>query len=206
MYWDDWAKDIDKLARSFITLITTHLDAPGTDVRPFERFMKALSQTVNPEITRDEVIELVAQHMITLPIFDAMFPDRDFARENPVSAALEKVVAQFGENAGFARELEPLEGFYAKVTTRIRGLQGMAAKQQMLLTLYDKFFSKAFPRLADRLGIVFTPVPVVDYIVRSAEVLVRAAFGKSLSDEGARILETFMPRWIQTRANYDLAA
>lgn len=206
MYWDDWTKDIDKLARSFITLITTHLDAPGTDVRPFEGFMKALSQTVNPEITRDEVIELVAQHMITLPIFDAMFPDRDFARENPVSSALEKVVAQFGENAGFARELEPLEGFYAKVTTRIRGLQGMAAKQQMLLTLYDKFFSKAFPRLADRLGIVFTPVPVVDYIVRSAEVLLRAAFGKSLSDEGVRILETFMPQRIQTRANYDLAA
>lgn len=204
MYWDDWARDIDEIAGRFIKLIRTHLDAPETDPRPFARFVKALTQTVNPEVTNDEAIEMLAQHMITRPIFDAMFPESEFSAENPVSRSLEKVIAQFSENAAFAKELEPLEAFYGKVTDRIRGLDDVAAKQQMLVTLYDKFFSQAFPRLRDRMGIVFTPIEVVDYILKSADVLARTTFGKSLSDEGVNILDpfvgtgTFMTRLLQT--------
>lgn len=204
MYWDDWARDIDEIAGRFIKLIRTHLDAPETDPRPFARFVKALTQTVNPEVTDDEAIEMLAQHMITRPIFDAMFPESEFSAENPVSRSLEKVIAQFSENAAFAKELEPLEAFYGKVTDRIRGLDDVAAKQQMLVTLYDKFFSQAFPRLRDRMGIVFTPIEVVDYILKSADVLTRTTFGTSLSDEGVNILDpfvgtgTFMTRLLQT--------
>lgn len=191
MYWDDWAHDINEIAGRFITLITAHLDAPETDPRPFQRFVKALTQTVNPEVERDEAIEMLAQHMITRPIFDAMFPESEFSAENPVSRALDKVIAQFSENDAFAKELVPLEAFYAKVTSRIRGLDNVSAKQQMLVTLYDRFFSQAFPKLRDRMGIVFTPVEVVDYILRSADVLARSVFGKSLSDEGVTVLDPF---------------
>src|SRR5690606_14577454 len=192
------------IAKRFLWLITTHVTAEGADRAPFEQFVKALRATVNPEVSVGEAIELLAQHLITKPVFDAMFPEHSFTADNPVSVTMEKVLATFDENQAFAREREPLEAFYATVTKRIRGLETVSAKQQMLVTLYDKFFTKAFPLLADKMGIVFTPVPVVDYILRSADAALHRHFGKRLSDEGVNILEpfvgtgTFLTRLMQT--------
>ncbi|WP_309065545.1 type ISP restriction/modification enzyme [Microbacterium sp.] len=204
MYWDDWAGDIALIAQRFIALITAHVNADGADRAPFDEFVKALRATVNPDVSEAEAIELLAQHLITKPVFEAMFPEGSFTQDNPVSLAMEQVLGTFHENAAFAREREPLDAFYGRVTDRIRGLDSVRAKQQMLVTLYDKFFTKAFPLLADRMGIVFTPVEVVDYILRSADVALHQHFGKRLSDEGVNILEpfvgtgTFLTRLMQT--------
>ncbi|MCD1267778.1 DEAD/DEAH box helicase family protein [Microbacterium sp. MEC084] len=204
MYWDDWAGDIGQIAQRFIALITAHLGAEGNDRAPFEDFVKALRATVTPSIGEAEAIELLAQHLITKPVFEAMFPEGSFTRDNPVSVSMERVLDAFHENAAFEREREPLDAFYASVTSRIRGLDSVTAKQRMLVTLYDKFFSKAFPKLADAMGIVFTPVEVVDYILRSADVALAQHFGKHLTDEGVNILEpfagtgTFVTRLAQT--------
>lgn len=204
MYWDDWAGDIALIAQRFIALITAHVNAAGNDRAPFDGFLAALRATVNPDVTEPEAIELLAQHLITTPVFEAMFPEGSFTQDNPVSVAMEHVLETFHENAAFAREREPLDAFYARITGRIRGLDTVSAKQQMLVTLYDKFFTKAFPLLADRMGIVFTPVEVVDYILRSADAALHQHFGKHLSDEGVNILEpfvgtgTFLTRLMQT--------
>lgn len=204
MYWDDWAGDIALIAQRFIALITAHVNAEGADRAPFEDFVKALRATVNPDVTEAEAIELLAQHLITKPVFEAMFPEGSFTQDNPVSTAMEQVLATFDENSAFAREREPLDVFYSRITEKIRGLDSVRAKQQMLVTLYDKFFTKAFPLLADRMGIVFTPVEVVDYILRSADAVLHQHFGKRLSDEGVNILEpfvgtgTFLTRLMQT--------
>lgn len=192
MYWDDWAGDIGEIAQKFIALIAAHVNAPENDRAPFEGFVKALRATVNPDVSEAEAIELLAQHLITKPVFEAMFPDGSFTQDNPVSIAMEHVLETFDENAAFAREREPLDTFYGRVTEKIRNLETVGAKQQMLVTLYDKFFSRAFPLLADRMGIVFTPVEVVDYILRSADAALHQHFGKRLSDEGVNILEPFV--------------
>ncbi|GAA4486854.1 DEAD/DEAH box helicase [Microbacterium panaciterrae] len=191
MYWDDWAGDISEIAQKYITLIRAHLGAEGSDRAPFEAFLTALRATVNPEIDESEAIELLAQHLVTMPIFEAMFPDDSFSRANPVSAAMQVVIDSFAENAAFAREREPLEEFYSRITDRIRKLPDFTSKQRLLVTLYDRFFTKAFPKLADRMGIVFTPVEVVDYILRSADDALRAAFGRSLGDRDVKILDPF---------------
>lgn len=204
MYWDDWTGDIAVIAQRFITLITSHVNAEGNDREPFDSFVKALRATVNPDVSEPESIELLAQHLITKPVFEAMFPEGSFTQDNPVSVAMETVLETFHENAAFAVAREPLDAFYGRVTDRIRGLDSVSAKQQMLVTLYDKFFTKAFPLLADRMGIVFTPVEVVDYILRSADAALHQHFGKRLSDEGVNILEpfagtgTFLTRLMQT--------
>ncbi|MFT3797335.1 type ISP restriction/modification enzyme [Microbacterium sp.] len=204
LYWDDWAGDIAEIAQRFIALITAHINAPENARAPFDDFVKALRATVNPDVSEPEAIELLAQHLITKPVFEAMFPEGSFTQDNPVSVAMENVLETFHDNAAFAREREPLDVFYGKVTDRIRGLDTVSAKQQMLVTLYDKFFTKAFPLLADRMGIVFTPVEVVDYILRSADAAYFQHFGKRLSDEGVNILEpfvgtgTFLTRLMQT--------
>ncbi|MGY2900085.1 putative helicase [Curtobacterium sp. PvP017] len=203
MYWDDWAGGIADIAQRFIALIRAHLDAPGTDKDPFDTFLAALLATVNPDVGEEEAIEMLAQHLITKPVFEAMFPDSSFSQDNPVSLALEAVLDTFQDNSAFEREREPLDLFYARVTDRIRRLPTVRAKQELLRTLYDKFFTKAFPLLAEKMGIVFTPVELVDYILRSADELSRTHFGKGVGAPGVNIIDpfvgtgTFMTRLLQ---------
>lgn len=191
LYWDDWAKDIGEIAGRYISLIDVLLEDPAHD-EDFEQFVSALRRTLNPSIDRAQAAEMLAQHLITKPLFDAMFEDQEFTAQNPVSQAMQGIIDRLASNAVFEKEREPLEAFYTTMVERIRQIDNLEGKQRIMLTLYDKFFSKAFPDMADRLGIVFTPVPVVDYIIRSANDALQTAFGKSLGDERVSILEPFV--------------
>ena len=194
-YWDDWSKDIATIAGRHITMIRHLLDeaAPESELRTiFAQFVEGLQQTLNPAIDEDQAIEMLAQHLITQPVFDAMFAGHRFTELNPISLAMQNVVDHLNANAAFEKERESLSAFYESVQRRVKNLDNAAAKQHVIKDLYDKFFQNAFPRIAERLGIVFTPVPVVDYILRSADVALRESFGKSLSDEGVSIIEPFV--------------
>lgn len=194
-YWDDWSKDIATIAGRHITMIRHLLDeaAPESELRTvFAQFVEGLQQTLNPAIDEDQAIEMLAQHLITQPVFDAMFAGHRFTELNPISLAMQNVVDHLNANAAFEKERESLSAFYESVQRRVKDLDNAAAKQHVIKDLYDKFFQNAFPRIAERLGIVFTPVPVVDYILRSADAALRESFGKSLSDEGVSIIEPFV--------------
>lgn len=194
-YWDDWSKDIATIAGRHITMIRHLLDeaAPESELRTvFAQFVEGLQQTLNPAIDEDQAIEMLAQHLITQPVFDAMFAGHRFTELNPISLAMQNVVDHLNANAAFEKERESLSAFYESVQRRVKDLDNAAAKQHVIKDLYDKFFQNAFPRIAERLGIVFTPVPVVDYILHSADVALRESFGKSLSDEGVSIIEPFV--------------
>lgn len=193
-YWADWSKDIADIARKNIELIRGML-ASAEDGAPvvlaFEQFVADLQVMLNPTIDEGQAIELLAQHLITQPIFAAMFAGHRFTMENPVSQAMQAILEILNENAAFEREMEGLEKFYAGVEARVAEVNSAAAKQNIIKELYDHFFRVAFPKTADRLGIVFTPVEVVDYILRSADVALQKHFGKRLSDRGVSILEPF---------------
>ncbi|KWZ74284.1 helicase protein [Winkia neuii] len=205
LYWDDWSKDIADIAARYINLIENLLEnQQHKDL--FGEFTSALRSTLNPQISNAEAVEMLAQHIITKPLFDAMFPDQTFTEQNPVSRAMQKMLDALATDKVFEKEREPLESFYKTMVSRIEDIDNIAGKQRIMVTLYDRFFSKAFPTMADRLGIVFTPIEVVDYILHSADDALYAAFGKHLGDRGVSIIETFMSQRIQTRANYDLAA
>lgn len=194
-YWDDWSKDIATIAGRHITMIRHLLDeaSPESELRTiFAQFVEGLQQTLNPAIDEDQAIEMLAQHLITKPVFDAMFAGHRFTELNPISLAMQNVVDHLNANAAFEKERESLSAFYESVQRRVKDLDNAAAKQHVIKDLYDKFFQNAFPRTAERLGIVFTPVPVVDYILCSADVALRESFGKSLSDEGVSIIEPFV--------------
>lgn len=194
-YWDDWSKDIATIAGRHITMIRHLLDeaAPESELRTvFAQFVEGLQQTLNPAIDEDQAIEMLAQHLITQPVFDAMFAGHRFTELNPISLAMQNVVDHLNANAAFEKERESLSAFYESVQRRVKDLDNAAAKQHVIKDLYDKFFQNAFPRIAERLGIVFTPVPVVDYILRSADAALRESFGKSLSDEGVSVIEPFV--------------
>ena len=205
MYWEDWSKDIAEIANKHIALINNLLAGANPEHRQaFDDFIQGLQENLNPEIDQAQAVEMLAQHLVTKPVFDAMFKDSNFTEHNPVSLAMQNILNQLDENSAFEKERAGLEKFYDSVRARVKSIDNAAAKQKIILELYDNFFRNAFPRVADRLGIVFTPVPVVDYILRSADAALRLEFGKSLSDEGVSILEpfvgtgTFVTRLLQT--------
>ncbi|WP_370279112.1 DEAD/DEAH box helicase [Pseudarthrobacter sp. NamB4] len=193
MYWEDWSKDIAEIANKHIVLINNLLEQADTAHRKaFDDFIQGLQENLNPDIDQAQSVEMLAQHLVTKPVFDAMFTDSNFTEHNPVSLAIQNILNQLDDHSAFEKERAGLEKFYDSVRARVKSIDNAAAKQKIILELYDNFFRNAFPRVADRLGIVFTPVPVVDYILRSADAALRLEFGKSLSDDGVSILEPFV--------------
>ncbi|MFR8481322.1 MAG: DEAD/DEAH box helicase [Varibaculum timonense] len=191
LYWDDWSQDIADIASRYINLIDHLLEDP-LNQDYFAKFVESLQTTLNPAIDNAEAVEMLAQHLITKPLFDAMFPDQDFTAQNPVSKAMQAILDRLATNQVFETEREPLAKFYVTMAEKITTIDNLAGKQEIMRTLYDRFFTKAFPSIKDRLGIVFTPVPVVDYILKSAEYAMQRHFGKSLGDSGVSIIDPFL--------------
>lgn len=191
-HWAEWANDIAKIANTHITRIRIIVsDERNTkEVAAFKGFADELRDDLNDSITDEEVIEMLAQHLITKPVFDALFEGYSFASNNPVSQAMQQVLDVLQEHR-LDKEADTLEQFYESVKMRAEGINNAEGKQKIVVELYDKFFRNAFPRMTDRLGIVYTPVEVVDFIINSVNDLLQQEFGQTLGCEGVHILDPF---------------
>ena len=191
-YWETWARDVADIFSRLVHRIEALLASPDNETLRewFDAFHEELKVSINASISRDNAIEMMAQHTLTRPVFEALFEQYDFSAGNPVAQALDSLGRDFGE-FGLENETRDLERFYESVRMRARGLDNSEARQHVLMELYEKFFSTALKKDADRLGIVYTPVEVVDFIVNSADHVVRQEFGRSLSDEGVHVLDPF---------------
>ncbi len=190
-YWESWAKDVAVIAENHITRIKALLESPEDKHRKaFDEFLEGLQENLNPSISQDDAIEMLSQHLITKPVFDALFEDYPFSQLNPVSQVMQGMVDLL-EGESIAKETAKLEKFYASVRERAAGIDNAQGKQRIVIELYDKFFRNAFPKMAERLGIVYTPVEVVDFIIRSADVALKQEFGVGLTDEGVHVLDPF---------------
>lgn len=191
-YWENWAGDVARIAEIHITRIKAAVERAGSEEKAaFDAFLAEIRDDLNDSITADEAIEMLAQHLITKPVFDALFEGYAFAANNPVSKALDGVLSVL-ERQNLEKETESLEKFYRSVRVRASGIDSATAKQKIVVELYDTFFKTAFPRLAQRLGIVYTPVEVVDFIIKSVDEVLREEFGQSLSSEGVHIIDPFV--------------
>ncbi len=191
-HWETWANDIAKIANTHITRIRTIVSDPANtqEVAAFTGFANELRDDLNDSITDEEVIEMLAQHLITKPVFDALFSDYSFANNNPVSQAMQQVLDILQEHR-LDKEADTLEQFYESVKMRAEGIDNAEGKQKIVVELYDKFFRNAFPRMTERLGIVYTPVEVVDFIIHSVNDLLQQEFGQTLGSEGVHIIDPF---------------
>jgi predicted helicase len=190
-YWEDWASDIAKIAQTHITRITALVEKPDTTERAaFEAFLAEIKDDLNDSITEGEAIEMLAQHIITRPVFEALFDGYSFAQNNPVSKAMQAVLDALDEHS-LEKEAESLAKFYESVRRRAAGIDKADAKQKIIVELYDKFFRNAFPKMTERLGIVYTPVEVVDFIIHSVNEVLQSEFGQTLGNKGVHILDPF---------------
>ena len=191
-HWEDWANDVAKIANTHIERINTILANPqNTKERSvFNAFLNELRDDLNNAITESEAVEMLAQHLITKPVFDALFANDNFTQHNPMSQAMQKVVEVLKQK-NLATETKQLNDFYESIQFRVKNIQSPEGKQKIIKELYDSFFNKAFPKMAERLGIVYTPVEVVDFIIRSVEDVLNKEFNASLADKGVQIIDPF---------------
>jgi predicted helicase len=203
-YWEKWAKDVADIADTHISRIKALLENSESEAKKvFDEFITGLHQNINPNVTPDEAIEMLSQHLITKPIFDALFEGYEFTKYNPVSQTMQRMLDVL-EGQSLQKEVKTLEKFYESVRKKASGIDNAEGKQRIIIELYDKFFRAAFPKLVERLGIVYTPVEVVDFIIKSADFALKQEFGVGLSDEGVHILDpftgtgTFMVRLLQS--------
>lgn len=190
-YWESWAKDVAVIAERHVTRITALLEGKDKkQAKAFEEFLAGLRNNLNPAVSKDDAIEMLSQHLITRPVFDALFEGYAFTQHNPVSAAMQKMLDSLKDEA-LEKETAALEKFYASVRDRAKGIDNAEGRQRVVVELYDKFFRTAFPRMAERLGIVYTPIEVVDFIVKSVEDVLREEFNSGLGHENVHIIDPF---------------
>ncbi|WP_342365048.1 N-6 DNA methylase [Jeotgalibacillus proteolyticus] len=190
-YWEDWSKDVAEIAQKHMLRIRVMLeDKESKAYNEFQKFIKSLRYNINNSITETQAIEMLAQHLITKPVFEALFDSYSFVHNNPVSKAIDAILAIL-DDQGLMKEQEKLESFYESVRVRAEGVDNLKAKQDIIIQLYDKFFKVGFKETTERLGIVFTPVEVVDFIIHSVDDILKKHFGKSLASEGVHVLDPF---------------
>jgi predicted helicase len=203
-YWETWAADVAKIAESQVSRIKAILEGNDKKHRKaFDEFLAGLHQNINDSISQDDAIEMLAQHLITKPVFDALFADGSFTAKNPVSQSMQRMLDALGDQS-LGKDTETLAKFYASVRERAAGIDNPEGRQKVVIELYDNFFRTAFPKMAKRLGIVYTPIEVVDFIIRSVEDVLKSEFNSSLSDKNVHIIDpftgtgTFMVRLLQS--------
>lgn len=190
-YLENWSQDVAKIAERQINWIKNKLSDKKDPISlEFKKFVSSLQHNINESIDENQAAEMLSQHLITKPIFEALFEEYSFVNQNPVSQAMESIVIEL-EKAGFAKEQENLEPLYESVRMRAEGIEKAEDKQKIIVTLYDKFFKTAFKATTERLGIVFTPIEVVDFIVHSVDDVLKKHFGKTLASKDVHILDPF---------------
>ncbi|UZA28418.1 hypothetical protein [Moraxella bovis] len=193
MHWQEWAENVAKIANTHTDRIKAILenDDNHIQINAFNKFANQLRQDLNNATTDNEAIEMLSQHLITKPIFDALFSESKFAKFNPMSIALDRVIEALALTNISDKETKELNEFYDAIAIRVSGIKEPAHRQRIIKELYDNFFRTAFPKLAEKMGIVYTPIEVVDFIIHSVEYILQTEFNSSLSDKGVQIIDPF---------------
>ena len=190
MYWENWAKSVGEIAKKFIDRIALLIKENENAHKYFEDFIKGLHKNINDSIDEGQAIEMLAQHMITRPVFDALFAEYQFVNNNAVSRSMQDMLEVL-ESEGMEMDTTVLDKFYTSVRNNISNIDNLEAKQTIIKNLYEKFFKGAFPLTVEKLGIVYTPVECVDFIIHSVEDILQEEFHTSLTNENVHILDPF---------------
>lgn len=189
-YWEQWANSVAQIAERQVERITNLISQNGEHKKAFEDFLAGLQKNINPSISQHEAIEMLSQHIITKPVFEALFDGYSFVKNNPISISMQKML-EILEALSIDDDTKELERFYESVRKRAAGIDNAEGKQRIIIELYDKFFKTAFPKMVEKLGIVYTPVEVVDFIIHSVNDVLKKEFGRTMGDENVHILDPF---------------
>jgi predicted helicase len=184
VFLSDWAEETAKLAQILRDQILIAYENDGNFREKFENLESTLSKILNESISTNDCVSLIVQYLLTKPILDAIF-----TQKSEIDLILDEMFEYFRKF--LESNIKDLEKFYEKVRTWAEGILDEENRQELLRFLYTGFFSKAFKDITDEMGIAYTPVPLVSFIVKFVDFLTKKHFGKGLGDEGVVILEPF---------------
>lgn len=190
IYWEKWATEVTDLAKLHIKTINELLESNENTRKAFNSFLYILRANLNNDITQDDAIEMISQHLITKPIFEALFSTYSFVNNNPVSKAIQEVLNNM-DDGRLIKGSEKLHKFYDSVKRKVDSIQTVEERQMIIKELYSKFFKLAFKSASEKLGIVYTPVEAVDFIIKAVEYGLNKHFNKSISNKDIHIIDPF---------------
>lgn len=191
LYWENWAAEVGEIAKKYIARIARLVTSDGGKYSAeFDEFVVTLRHNLNPGITAEQCIEMLAQHLITRPVFEALFADYQFVSNNSISSSMQLMIDLL-ESEAVDKDLTVLSNFYESVRTNVGKIDNLEGKQTVIKNLYEKFFKRAFPLTVEKLGTVYTPVECVDFILHSVNEVLKSEFGAALTQENVHVLDPF---------------
>ncbi len=193
-YWPRWGKSVAEVTRRIEGRISELVKTDDRASESFIRFRLAMGETLHSEeVSEADLIAMLAQHIATLPVFEALFR-RWESTLNPISWAMKTMLAELvgdDDSHGLGNEIESLARFYDQTRLRLGDISDSDARLEVLDSLYESFFKHAMPEATGRLGIVYTPVEIVDFILRSADAVCLQEFGLGLTNSDVHVLDPF---------------
>ena len=189
----EFKERVPALGKGLVDLVERERKTNKRFVQALDGFLEVCRQAINPNLSLEAVEEMLIQHMLTERLFRTVFSNPDFARRNVIAVEIEKVIGALTSES-FSRKdfLGPLDRFYVAIEETAKTIKEYSEKQSFLNTVYEQFFQGFSIKVADTHGIVYTPQPIVDFMVRSVEALLQREFGASLSDAGVHVLDPFV--------------
>ncbi|GAA8927954.1 hypothetical protein HpEKB14_08880 [Helicobacter pylori] len=183
-YWENFAKKTGNIAR---TLNNRLKDIFEKNPEIFDNFLTSLRGNIHQGIKEEEALDMIISHIITKPIFDAIFGDNI---QNPISKALDKMVEKLS-TLGLQGETKDLKNLYESVKTEATHAKSQKSQQELIKNLYNTFFKEAFRKQSEKLGIVYTPIEVVDFILRATNGILKKHFNTDFNDQSITIFDPF---------------
>ncbi len=183
-YWENFAKKTGNIAK---TLNERLKELFGKNPEIFDNFLTSLRGNIHQNIKEEEALDMITSHVITKPIFDAIFGDNI---QNPIAKALDKMVLKLS-NLGLEGETKDLKNLYESVKTEAARAKSQKTQQELIKNLYNTFFKEAFRKQSEKLGIVYTPIEVVDFILRATNGILKKHFNTDFNDKNITIFDPF---------------
>ncbi|PDW29521.1 DEAD/DEAH box helicase [Helicobacter pylori] len=183
-YWENFAKKTGNIAK---TLNERLKELFGKNPEIFDNFLTSLRGNIHQNIKEEEALDMIISHVITKPIFDAIFGDNI---QNPIAKALDKMVLKLSD-LGLEGETKDLKNLYESVKTEAARAKSQKTQQELIKNLYNTFFKEAFRKQSEKLGIVYTPIEVVDFILRATNGILKKHFNTDFNDQNITIFDPF---------------
>lgn len=182
-------QDIPKVTETIRQIIIDAALSNITFVKALSSFLELCRDSINPAITREDVYEMIIQHILTEDIFNTIFDETQFHRENNIARELETVIAAFFTGNIRREALRGVKHYYDAINAAAAGIADHHEKQKFLKVVYETFYKSYNPKAADRLGVVYTPNEIVSFMIESVDYLLHRHFDKYLEDKNVEILD-----------------
>lgn len=183
-YWENFTKKTGNIARTLNNRLKMIFEK---NPEFFHGFLDSLRENIHQNIKEDEALDMITSHIITKPIFDALFGDNI---QNPIAKALDRMVQKLS-TLGLEGETKDLKNLYESVKTETLHAKSQKSQQELIKNLYNTFFKEAFKKQSEKLGIVYTPIEVVDFILRATNGILKKHFNTDFNDQSITIFDPF---------------